>query len=151
MPPMLIFLILLIGLPLIELYVLIEIGARIGALTTILLAIFTAVLGATLMRMQGLQTLMRVRAAMERGEPPALQMLDGMLLLIGGGVLLFPGFITDAFGFLLLIPPVRQLLIRRWLRHMQVHAMHPRPGGPPGRDARGRTLEGEYRHLDDRD
>ena len=150
MPALLIFFLLLIGLPLVELYVLIEIGSRIGAGLTILLAIATAILGAGLMRMQGLQTLARVRAAMDRGEPPALEMLDGMLLLIGGGVLLFPGFITDAFGFLLLVPPFRRLLIRRWLRRMVVHAVHPGPGAGPRRPEQGgRTLEGESRRLDE--
>lgn len=150
MPALLIFFLLLIGLPLVELYVLIEIGSRIGAGLTILLAIATAILGAGLMRMQGLQALARVRAAMDRGEPPALEMLDGMLLLIGGGVLLFPGFITDAFGFLLLVPPFRRLLIRHWLRHMLVHAVHPGPGpGARRSEHGGRTLDGESRRLDE--
>lgn len=151
MPPALIvFFFLVIGLPLIELYVLIEIGAQIGAGLTILLAIATAILGASLMRMQGLQTLARVRAAMDRGEPPALEMMEGMLLLIGGGVLLFPGFITDAFGFLLLVPPFRRLLIRRWLlRQMQTRTGRPGPGSDPHRPGQGRTLEGEYRRLDE--
>lgn len=150
MPALLLFLLLLIGLPLIELWVLIEVGVRIGAGPTILLAILTAIGGATLMRIQGLQTLNSVRAAMERGEPPALQMLDGLLLLIGGGVLLFPGFLTDALGFLLLIPLVRRWLVRRWLRHALIRPGPPGPGGnDPHRRSHGRTLDGEYRRLDE--
>ncbi len=146
MHPLLIFFLLLVGLPLIELYVLIEIGARIGALPTIFLAILTAIIGATLMRAQGLRTLAAVRAAAERGEPPALQMLDGLLLLVGGGVLLFPGFLTDALGFLLLVPPFRRWLIRRWVIRMPGMAVR-HPADTPHR--RGRTIDGEYRRLDE--
>lgn len=106
----------LIGAPLIELYVLIAVGSEIGALSTVLLSIFTAVLGAGLVRMQGLSVLLRVQKTLTRGEAPALEMLEGALLMISGVMLLFPGFITDAIGFLILIPPLRRRFILAVLR-----------------------------------
>jgi UPF0716 protein FxsA len=111
-----IFLLLFVFAPLIELYFLIQVGSVIGALPTILLSILTAVIGGYLVRMQGLAVLMRVRSMLERGETPALELLDGAVLLICGFALLLPGFITDAVGFALLVPPLRRALIRRYVR-----------------------------------
>ncbi|MGA1690891.1 MAG: FxsA family protein, partial [Sedimenticolaceae bacterium] len=101
--------------PLAELYVLIEVGSEIGALPTILLSIFTAILGASLVRLQGFSVLMRARGMMARGEAPAIEMMEGMALAITGFALLLPGFITDAIGFLLLITPIRRALIIKGL------------------------------------
>jgi UPF0716 protein FxsA len=92
MNPLFIFILLVLGLPTLELYLLIEIGSDIGAIPTIFLVVFTAVLGGLLMRQQGVSTLMRVRQAMDRGEVPALEMLEGAVLLLGGLLLLIPGF-----------------------------------------------------------
>jgi UPF0716 protein FxsA len=75
------------------------------------LVVFTAVLGAWLMRWQGFQTLRRVQSATERGEIPALEMLEGVAILLAGGLLLTPGFVTDAIGFVLLTPVLRRALI----------------------------------------
>lgn len=140
LPLFLIFL----GLPLIELYLLIKVGALIGPLATIGLSILTAALGAWLVREQGFGVLMRVREAMDRGEVPALALMDGALLLLAGVMLLLPGFLTDTLGFLLLVPPLRRLLIARYTR------MTPAPRGPidPGRAAGPRVIEGHYRRDD---
>ena len=144
MNPIYLILLVLVGAPLVELYVLIEVGSRIGALTTIALSIFTAVLGAWLVRMQGLSVLFRVQQSLARGEPPALEMAEGALLLVAGVMLLFPGFITDGLGFALLIPPLRRWLVLRLFRV--------RPG-PPGSGSGGtttiRVIEGEYRRERD--
>lgn len=140
---MLWFLLLFVGAPLIELYFLIQVGSVIGALPTILLTLLTALVGGALVRIQGVGVLMRVRAMMERGEVPALEVLDGAALLLAGFALLLPGFITDAIGFLLLIPPLRRALILRFVR---VEAMGS-SSSPFGRDPRAqgaRIIEGDY-------
>ncbi len=85
---------LFIFVPLIEIYLLIEIGAHIGAMPTIALIIFTAVLGVFLLRLQGLMTLAKVRHSMDQGELPAAALLEGLMLLIAAALLLTPGFFT---------------------------------------------------------
>ena len=141
------FLLLFVGLPLFELYFLIQVGAEIGAIPTIALTVFTAVLGGLLVRLQGLTTLLRVREAMDRGETPALEMLEGALLLLAGFFLLLPGFFTDAVGFLLLVPPLRRSLLLRYLKRSGV--MH--AGGVAREQKRRehRVIEGEFRREDD--
>jgi UPF0716 protein FxsA len=109
------FLLLFVGVPLTELYLLIEVGSQIGALPTIGLSVLTALLGGALARIQGFSVLMRVRDAIARNQMPALEMLDGALLLVAGLALLLPGFFTDILGFLLLVPMLRRLLISRFV------------------------------------
>lgn len=144
---MLLILFLLIGLPLIELFVLIRVGAEIGALPTIALSILTAILGTILVRHQGLGVLMRVRELLDRGEPPALEMMDGALLLMAGFFLLLPGFLTDTVGFLLLIPPLRRGLIGRYLAlcSLSIRPFEQPPGAPRERP---RIIQGDYRRDD---
>ena len=145
--PALIFLLIFVGAPLLELYLLIEVGSVIGALPTIALSIFTAVLGGLLVRIQGFGVLFRVQAAMERREVPALELLEGAMLLLTGLALLLPGFITDAVGFLLLIPPLRRWIIVRWLKARG--SLRPAAGGPGGPQSRpDRIIEGDYRRDD---
>ena len=107
----LIFLLLLIALPIAEIALLLKIGAGLGFVTTLAAVIFTAVLGAYLVRQQGISTLTKVRQETDAGRMPATEMAEGVLLLIAGVVLLTPGFITDFFGFALLIPAVRRGLV----------------------------------------
>ena len=92
--------------PIAEIYVLIEVGEVIGAGWTILFVIATAVLGAWLVKLQGLSTMQRAQESIRRGDTPALEMLEGMTLFISGFLLLIPGFVTDAVGFLLLVPAI---------------------------------------------
>jgi UPF0716 protein FxsA len=139
------FLLLFVGAPLVELYFLIQVGSVIGALPTIALSILTAVLGGALVRMQGLAVLMRVRQAMDRGEAPALEMLDGAVLLVCGFLLLLPGFVTDIAGFLLLVPPLRQALIRRYVRIVPIAPPTP---SDQDRDRPPRIIDAEYRRED---
>jgi UPF0716 protein FxsA len=106
-------LILFIALPIIELFLLIKIGGVIGFFPTIALVILTAVIGSQLVRRQGLTVLARIRESQARGEMPALPMLDGAALLLAGFMLLTPGFISDALGFVLLVPGLRQQIARR--------------------------------------
>lgn len=137
---MLWFLLLFVVAPLFELYVLLGVGAIVGPLPAILLSILTAVIGGILARAQGLSVLLRVRAMLENGEQPALEMLEGALLLLAGLALLLPGFVTDALGFLLLIPPLRRALIRHYLPLQPGTIPVPQPGV--------QVIEAEYRRED---
>ena len=106
------------------------------------MVVFTAVLGAMLLRAQGLSTLARVQEASARGEVPALEMIEGLMLLVAGGLLLTPGFFTDAIGFIFLIPPLRQALIRYWIKRYGSPI-----AGQSGHDQASpgpKTLDGEY-------
>ncbi len=152
MKPLAIFVLLILGLPTLELYLLIEIGSEIGAVPAIFLVLFTAVLGGFLMQRQGIRTLMRVRRSMDQGEVPALDMLEGAVLLLGGLLLLIPGFFTDAVGFLCLVPGLRRLLLRKFLRRAQLDGEVLQSADRPGADrpAPGpRVIEGEFRREND--
>ncbi|MCF7822378.1 MAG: FxsA family protein [Mariprofundaceae bacterium] len=107
------FFALFILLPLAELYLLIEVGSGIGGVLTITLCLLTAALGGMLVRHQGMRTFLRAKELMDRGQPPAEQMLHGIMIAISGVLLFIPGFITDMIGFLLLVPPVRNRLGQR--------------------------------------
>jgi len=144
--PLLFLLFLLV--PLFELWFLIRVGSWIGALPTVALVVLTAVLGAALARRQGVATLARVRAALERGETPAIEMLEGLVLLAGAFLLLTPGFFTDALGFACLVPGLRRWLALGLLRRIVVIAPGGRPPGPDQRPGQ-RTIEGEFRREDD--
>ena len=148
MNPILVFLLLFVGIPLIELYFLIQVGSEIGAFSTIFLTVFTALLGGWMVRAQGFSTLMRVRETMDRGEVPAIEMMEGSVLLVCGFMLLLPGFITDAVGFIFLIPPLRRWLLSAGLKGAGV--MRPDGPKPPTKsDQKQHIIEGEYRREDD--
>lgn len=142
-------LLLFIVLPLVETWLLIEVGQEIGALATIGAVIATAVIGSQLVRYQGLQVLRDIRTGQLRGEPPAMPMLEGAALLVAGAFLLTPGFLTDTLGFLMLVPPLRRQAARKLLARMIVIT----PEGVYRGDDRPRdpnVIEGDYRR-DDRD
>lgn len=123
---------LFLAVPLLEIFLFIQVGGWIGVWPTIGLVIVTAIAGAFLLRWQGLATLSRVRRALDQGQIPALEMLEGVLLVFGGALLLTPGFFTDAIGFACLLPLTRHLMAR-WLFIKGVFvARGPRPGGPQG-------------------
>jgi UPF0716 protein FxsA len=102
-------------IPIMELYLLIKIGHYIGAFATVLLVIGTGFLGAYLARLQGFRTLMRIKESVYRGESPAEEMVDAMLIFVAGVVLLTPGLLTDIAGLMLLMPEPRTRF-KRWLR-----------------------------------
>ena len=160
--------------PIIEMYLLIEVGGYIGAWPTIALVMITAVLGITLLRIQGLSTLTRGVGRLQGGERPAREMVEGLLLAVAGALLLTPGFVTDGVGFILLTPPLRAAIAERVLARVQVMdatagiyggpgmsgrpgfdqqpGRRPRPGDGPvqgGGSGPGGTLEGEFERLDD--
>ncbi len=101
--------------PLIELYFLIKIGEVIGALNTVLFVLATAFLGAYLARLEGLRTLRQMQLNLSQGILPAEQLVDGVLIFLGGVLLITPGVLTDFIALLLLIPFTRTY-VKRWLR-----------------------------------
>jgi UPF0716 protein FxsA len=105
-------------IPMIELYLLIQVGSVIGGFNTIVLVIISGFLGAWLARMEGMNTLMRVRTSMQQGIMPTEDLLDALIIFLAGVVLITPGLLTDAMGLLLLWPVTRnrfkQLLRRKF-------------------------------------
>lgn len=128
--------------PLIEIYVLIQVGSQIGASTTIILVVSTALLGASLVRLQGLSALTRIHTALAQGETPAVPLLEGAMLLVAGALLLTPGFFTDALGFLVLVPRLREQAARWLLLRLLTQ------GTWSQESAHSRTIEGDYRRED---
>jgi len=102
-------------MPILELWLLVKLGGHYGVVPTLLLVVVTGILGAWMARTQGLMILLSIQREMTEGRMPAPQMIDGVMILVAGILLLTPGLITDAAGFLLLVPPVR-VIIRGWLR-----------------------------------
>jgi UPF0716 protein FxsA len=136
--------------PIIEIYLLIQVGGLIGALPTVAMVVLTAMVGSLLIRQQGFSTLERARQGMAAGQVPAMEMMEGVALVIAGALLLTPGFFTDTIGFLLLIPAFRRWVIRNALRSAVIVQMQ-RPGQPgQGPSRQGpHTYEGEYSKDDD--
>lgn len=114
--------------PLIELSLLIEIGKRIHVWPTIGLVIVTGVVGATLAKYEGLRTWNLIRADLSDGRLPADRLVDALLILVAGMLLVTPGIITDATGFLLLLPPVRRLARQHLKKRFQSSFVIMTPG-----------------------
>ena len=102
-------------IPVVEIYLLIQIGSAFGVFTSIALVVFTGFLGAYLARIQGLQTIFRIQESLREGRMPSGELLDALLIGVAGLVLLTPGFLTDTAGFVLLIPSTRNA-IKSWLQ-----------------------------------
>ncbi len=115
---------LFISIPLLELWLLIEVGSDIGGLSTIALCLFTAALGGLLIRWQGMSTLFDAQKRMAHGEAPVEHGVHGLMIAFSGVLLFTPGFITDSIGFLLLFPPFRRLIIRKLLPIQQINQPH---------------------------
>ncbi len=105
---------LFVGMPMLELYLLVRLSGMLGFGTALLIVVGTGMLGAWLARQQGLQVVTGIQQELAAGRMPAGRMLDGVLILLAGAVLITPGLITDIIGFALLLPPVRAL-VRTWL------------------------------------
>jgi len=155
MNPFALLLLLFFTVPLVEIYLLIKVGAVIGAWPTVFAVVFTAVLGVWLLRIQGFSTIRRVQQTAAQGGIPAVEMLEGAMLLVAGALLLTPGFFTDTLGFLCLIPPLRRVMA---LWFFQRIFRFPGSGGRGGggfhsnqsshHSHRPKIIEGEY-HRDD--
>jgi len=157
MNPFSIFLLLLIIVPVVEIYFLIQVGTVIGAFSTVVLILATAVLGAYLFRAQGMMTVQRIQAVLSRGEIPAVEMIEGAMLLVSGALLLTPGFVTDAIGFFCLIPGLRRrfakyVLANQFMSQSRFQANDPfqqRSRGDNGLD--DHVIEGEFKREDEPD
>jgi len=169
-------LLLFIAVPIIEIGVLIRVGGWLGLWPTLAIVILTAVLGTWMLRQQSAATMLQAQQRLQAGELPAQQIFEGLLLLIGGVLLLTPGFVTDAWGFACLVP-----LSRRWLAShlakrfnggltfgVSSSGSHPfhaasgfssqsngqqqaQPGvrsDKPGRPNSGDVIEGDFREVD---
>lgn len=153
--PFLLLVFLFIGVPIAEITLLIKVGGAIGPFNTIGFVILTAVLGAYLVRQQGLETVHKLQQETNAGRVPAMQIAEGVALLFAGAVLMTPGFITDAVGFAILIPSVRQAVIAWSAKHLikgQVHTSHSHASSQNNqRVDTGDVIEGEYTsHNDER-
>ena len=128
--PLLLFML----IPIVEMWILIEVGGWIGALPTIGLVVLTAVIGLSLLKQQGLSTLMRARRKIDEGAIPASELVSGVMIAVGGALLLTPGFVTDALGFALLIPQTRKWLLFKLIDRYRDKIV----------------IEGEFHRVDDR-
>jgi len=104
---------LFVGVPLLELFILIQLGQVVGLWPTIGLVVLTGFAGATLARLEGIRTLWRIRGELAKGRLPGRALLDGTAVLLGGALLLTPGILTDLVGFSFLLPPTRRILLGR--------------------------------------
>ncbi|ROR21845.1 UPF0716 protein FxsA [Vibrio crassostreae] len=163
-----ILLLLFIFVPIIEIGVFIQVGGFLGLWPTIALVLITAFVGASLVRSQGIQTLMSVQGRLQQGEMPAQQILEGVMLAVAGVLLLTPGFMTDALGMLVLLPAPRAMIAKKMMEKMVVSNMsggfhaggqagfgqNPFGQDPFNRDPSdqskdGNTFEGEFEKKDD--
>ncbi|MFV2038983.1 MAG: FxsA family protein [Acidimicrobiales bacterium] len=139
--------ILFVVIPIVELYVIVQVASGIGVLETIGLLIAVSLVGAWLVRREGLSVLRKVQQEMGQGNVPTKQLVDGALILLAGALLLTPGFVTDSFGVLLLLPPtravLRNLLISRFTVRIQTASSFPAAGfGGPVYDVGGTEPHG---------
>ena len=143
---------LFIGVPLIEIYLFITLGGLIGALPTVLLVVVTALIGVSLLRAQGFSTMAKFQQEVSTGQLPASTMLEGVALILGGALLLTPGFLTDTIGFLCLIPLTRQTIIAWLIKNMKVTSSGVYGAGPysgPSTPNDPNVIEGEFRKNDE--
>ncbi len=129
MPALLLVLFLVV--PLVELYVIVKVGGLVGVLPTIGLLLAASIAGAWLVRREGARTWAAFRKAVDEGRVPARETADGILVILGGALLLTPGFVTDIVGVLLLVPPVRAGLRGAAVRQLRRRARFRTFGGGP--------------------
>ncbi len=138
-------------IPFFEIYLLITVGSLIGVIPTILLLIITALLGAYLVRSQGLATLQKMIVRLEQGQLPAEALLEGIFILLGGALLLTPGFLTDVAGLFCVWPVSRLYLVRYLVQYLQQRAVVSSSFSSVSTESkRGPTIiEGEYQRKND--
>ncbi|HEC28943.1 MAG TPA: FxsA family protein [Gammaproteobacteria bacterium] len=142
---------LFIGLPLLEIYLLIEAGSAIGAIPVIFIIVFTGVLGALLLKHQGTYSLSRIRKSMERGEIPAMAMFESVFIFAAAILLLVPGLITDTLGIFFLITPLRRLMIGKVMGLSRFTTVATHTQKPPDDDdtpPSSRVIDGECKRED---
>ena len=125
----------LIGIPIIEIYLFIKIGSKIGAISTILLILSTAFIGLIYVRYEGFNTLKSAMGQLIKNEIPLFEIISGAALVIGAFLLLLPGFLTDALGFFLIFPITRKIIFKRVSSKYKEN---------------NKFIDGEYKDLDDK-
>ena len=161
----LIILAVFIGVPIVEIAVFIEVGGWLGLWPTIAVIVGTAMAGTAMLRHQGLSVLARAQQSLARQELPVAEIVDGVCLLLAGALLLTPGFVTDALGFVLMVPGLRHALMGPMLRHLAArggirggfHAPGGQQGGQQGGHQGGHqghggggdggVIDGEYEEV----
>jgi UPF0716 protein FxsA len=164
-----IILIAFIAVPIIEIALFIQVGGFLGFWLTMALVLITAFVGASLVRSQGVRTLLTVQQRLQQGELPAQQILEGVLLAVAGVLLLTPGFMTDLMGMVVLLPPSRAKIAQYLMTKVVVNSQfqsgfhqqgfgfqskNPFDHNDPadgGSSQRGNTFDGEYERKDDDD
>ena len=147
----LVLLLAMIGVPIVEIAVFIEVGGRLGLWPTLATVILTAMAGTALLRQQGLATLQRVRESLEANRFPMAEVFDGLCLLVAGALLLTPGFVTDAAGLLLFVPAVRVAVRQAFGRYLvasgrlDVWTEKPGPFASGGGD--DTVIDGEFHEV----
>jgi UPF0716 protein FxsA len=150
----LILFLLFLGVPIAEITLFVVVGERIGIVPTIAIVIATAVAGAALVRKQGLDTLERARRDLDRNVLPTGALSEGLAILVAGVLLLTPGFLTDAIGFALLVPPVRAAVIAalgKWLAGRVTVVDIGSARGPDPRGGSGQVIDAEATEIDEND
>ena len=143
-------------IPVVEMYLLIEVAQQIEVLPTVFLVMLTAVIGVAMLRQQGFSTLTRGISRMNQGELPAMEMFEGILLAVAGAFLITPGFLTDSIGFMLTFGPTRQVFARFLLHRFKFRSVS---GFSGERDRekysmedkpvpKGSVIEGEFEKKD---
>ena len=134
-----------------EIYVLVSVGQAIGGLSTVLLVIITAFIGSSLLRQQGWSTMAKAQQSMAEGRTPAIEMLEGVVILVSGILLLTPGFLTDALGLLGLMPWSRRYFINHFLEKNAERVFKPKSsvfihksGTTESKSKKDETIEGEF-------
>jgi len=145
--------ILFVVVPILEIAAFIQIGGAIGMVPTLHGCVVTAVIGAYLVRLQGFGVLMKAQAALARNELPVDQLAHGAFILIAGVLLMTPGYVTDAMGFIFLVPTAR-MLIAHWVinyfkTHADIRVVSSGWNDTPRNDGGGFTIEGDAIEIDD--
>jgi UPF0716 protein FxsA len=141
-----------LAVPLIEIALFIQVGGAIGLWPTLGIVVLTAVIGTWLVRSQGAMALGQLRGSFSRLDDPTEPLAHGAMILVAGALLLTPGFFTDAVGFSLLMPPVRQFVYSHLRRRIHVQQFEMGSSGPQkGQEHRSDIIEGEFEDISDQE
>ena len=130
----------IILIPIIEIYLFIKIGSEIGALITILLIFMTAIIGVYYAKYEGLNTLKSAFIQISKNEAPAYEMISGTAIALGALMLIIPGFATDFFGFLIIFPITRKILLKKFSKKFENK-----------KNQKNNFIDGEFEDIDERD
>ena len=133
--------ILILGIPLIEIYLFIKVGSQIGALNTILLILFTAIVGIWYARYEGFNTLKSGMSQLVRNELPLYEIVSGAAIAFAALLLILPGFATDIIGILLIFPLTRKIILSKYSKK----------NSPINKNREKNFIEGEYEDIEDKD